>query len=224
MAGATGILTAWRSRRSVAILGVAINLTGLLGGALYVLPMQEKLDSVTLAIVAKRTQARAVTAATEDAEFAQDTCNLVFSVGPAVDASNDSRWAMKDIYLRSLRRRHDAVRAYIVALAAAGAIDFESESARYESLASVEAASLTLESYKAANAYLADLSMRMVGFSGDTMAQSFPLLPEREALKRALERRQALLIVIATFGSAIIAAAAMIAAGPRESRGSGGYA
>jgi hypothetical protein len=201
-------------RQAVAVLGFAINLLGLLGGALYVAPAQQRLEDLTLELGQKTAQARAVVAADETMILGEQMCALAFSVSLPSGASDALRATMRDLYMRSIARRHDAARTYIAALGAAGAVDFAQEWPRYQTLAGAEAADFNWQTYQAVNAYLPALSMRMSDFAYRATMKTFEIHRDRKQARNELKNRQMLVTLVATLGSALLTAAALASASP----------
>ena len=77
------------------------------------------------------------------------------------------------------------VRAYLAALAVAGAIDYPAESSRYGSLVAAEKANFNIDTYRAANAFEGDLTTRMVKAQGDAAMKAITLQTDRREAERS---------------------------------------
>jgi hypothetical protein len=111
--------------------------------------------------------------------------------------------------------RHDGVRAYLAALAVAGAIDYPAESSRYGSLAAAEKANFNIDTYRAANAFEGDLATRMVKAQGDAAMKAITLQTDRREAKRVASERGLRLLAVTMLGSALVFVATIAGAGPK---------
>ena len=152
---------------AVALIGFALNIGGALGSAFWLDPAQVKENDASREALAEAARSRAILAADATDELAMHMGSLVFGVSAPPDASRDVTAVLHDIRTRALMRQHDGVRGYLALLGVAGAIDYPPEKARYDALVEAERANLTLETYRAANAFEGDLSMAMVKAQGD---------------------------------------------------------
>jgi hypothetical protein len=209
--------TSWLLSRNTAVaaLGFLLSLIGALGSAFYLEPAQSTEDAAAQEIVLKSTEARMLRAATAYDDIAGHLGGLLFSVSLPRDASDDMRAAIGDLMRRALDHRHDGVRSYLAALAVAGAIDYPAESPRYEALVAAEHANFNIDTYRAANAFEADLAMRMVNAQGDAAMKAITLQTERREAKRVASERGLRLLAVTMLGSALVFLATIAGAGPK---------
>ena len=123
---------------AVAALGFVLSLIGALGSAFYLEPAQKSEDAAAQQIALEASRARMLRAATSYDDIAGHLGGLLFTVSLPRDVSDDERAAIGDLMRRALDHRHDGVRAYLAALAVAGAIDYPAESSRYAALVAAE--------------------------------------------------------------------------------------
>jgi hypothetical protein len=142
--------------------------------------------------------------------------SLLFSFSLPRNVSDEQRAAIGKLMLRGLDHRHDGVRAYLAALAVAGAIDFPPESSRYETLVAAERDNFNIDTYRAANTFEADLATRMVKAQGDAAMKAITLEPDRREAKRVASGRVFTLIAVTMLGSTIVFFATMAGAGPKS--------
>jgi hypothetical protein len=147
---------------AVALIGFTLNLGGALGATLWLDPAQETENDASRGAIEEAARSRAILAAKASDELAMHMGSLVFGVSAPPDASDEVVTMLHDIRTRALTRQHDGVRGYLALLGVAGAVDYPAERARYEALVEAERANLTLETYRAANAFEGDLAMAMV--------------------------------------------------------------
>jgi hypothetical protein len=209
--------TGWLLSRSTAVaaLGFVLSLIGALGSAFYLEPAQNNEDAASQEIVLKSTQARMLRAATAYDDIAGHLGGLLFTVSLPRDASDDERAAIGDLMRRALDHRHDGVRSYLAALAVAGAIDYPAESPRYEALVAAEHANFNIDTYRAANAFEADLATRMVKAQGDAAMKAITLESDRREAKRVASERGLKLLAITMLGSTLVFLATIAGAGPK---------
>ncbi len=138
--------------------------------------------------------------------------SLVFGVSTPPGATDDVAAMLHDIRTRALMRRHDGVRSYLALLGVAGAIDYPAEKARYEALVEAERANLTLETYRAANAFEGDLAMAMVKAQGGAAMKAITLQRDRVRAKAVVAARKQTLLNVSLLGSTILFLAAMAGA------------
>ena len=188
------------------MLGFAVNLCGLVGGAFWIDPAQRAVESASLDMALQSARARVIRAATASDELAEHMGSLVFSVPSGKDQPDDVRATLGELFGRALDRRHNAVRTYLAELALAGAVDFDADLKRYEALVAAEKANFTLETYRAVNAFEADLAMAMVKAEGDAAMRSIVLQKTRREAKVEEARRRLTLTLVAIAGSAIVLA------------------
>jgi hypothetical protein len=189
-----------------------LNLAGVLGGAFWLDPAQNEEDRAARDSLAEAARSRAILAADALDELAMHTHSLVFGVSLPPDAPDEVAATIHDIRTRALERRHDGVRSYLALLGVASAIDYPTEKARYEALVAAERANLTMETYRAANAFEGDLSMAMGKAQGAAAMKAITLQRDRMKAKAVVaERRHALLGVTLT-GSTILFVATMAGA------------
>jgi GGDEF domain-containing protein len=209
--------TSWLLSRNIAVaaLGFLLSLIGALGSAFYLEPAQSTEDAASQEIVLKSTQARMLRAATAYDDIAGHLGGLLFSVSLPRDASDDMRAAIGDLMRRALDHRHDGVRSYLAALAVAGAIDYPAESPRYEALVAAEHANFNIDTYRAANAFEADLAMRMVKAQGDAAMKAITLESDRREAKRVAAERGFKLLAVTMLGSVLVFVATISGSGPK---------
>jgi hypothetical protein len=208
----------WLPSRAIAVaaLGFALSVIGALGGALYLAPAQTMADSAARQIASERLRSRMLLAATSYDDLAGQMGSLLFSFSLPRDVSDEQRAAIGNLMLRGLDHRHDGVRAYLAALAVAGAIDFPTESPRYETLVAAERANFNIDTYRAANAFEGDLATRMVKAQGDAAMKAITLEPDRRAAKRVVSDRVFTLIAVTMLGSTLVFFATLAGAGPKS--------
>lgn len=211
--------TGWLLSRNAAVaaLGFILSLIGALGSAFYLGPAQATEDAATQEIGLKSAQAQMLRAATAYDDIAGHLGSLLFTVSLPRDASDDERAAVGDLMRRALDHRHDGVRAYLAALAVAGAIDYPAKSPRYEALAAAEHANFNIDTYRAANAFEADLAMRMVKAQGDAAMKAISLESDRREAKRVASERGFNLLAVTMLGSALVFFATISGSGPKPS-------
>ncbi len=211
---ATLSLPRWlRSRTAaVALIGFALNLGGGLGAAFWLDPAEGRESEASREALAEAARSRAILAANALDELAMHTGSLVFGVSTPPNASNDVAAMLHDIRTRALMRRHDGVRGYLAVLGVAGAIDYPTEKARYEALVEAERAHLTLETYRAANAFEGDLSMAMVKKQGGAAIKAIALQRDRMRAKAVVAQRKQALLGVSLLGSTILFLATMAGA------------
>jgi hypothetical protein len=211
--------TGWLLSRSAAVaaLGFVLSLIGALGGAFYLEPARRSEDAVARQIALEAARARMLRAATSYDDLAEHLGGLVFSFSLPPDASDDERATIGELMRRALDHRHDGVRAYLAALAVAGAIDYPAESARYAALVAAERANFNIETYRAANAFEADLATRMVKAQGDAAIKAITLGRDRREAKRLASERGLKLLALTTLGSALVFFATIAGAGAKPS-------
>jgi hypothetical protein len=144
-----------------------LNLAGALGAAFRLDPAQDEENRAARDALAEAARSRALLAADASDQLAMHMRGLVFGVSLPADASDDVAATVHDIRTRALARRHDGVRAYLAMLGVAGVIDYPAEKARYEALVEAERANLTLDTYRATNAFEGDLSLAMGKVQGE---------------------------------------------------------
>ena len=200
---------------AVAALGFVLSLIGALGGAFYLEPAQKNEDAASQQIVLELARARMLRAATSYDDIAGHLGGLLFSVSLPPDASDDERAAIGDLMRRALDHRHDGVRAYLAALAVAGAIDYPAESSRYAALVAAEHANFNIDTYRAANAFEGDLATRMVKAQGDAAMNAITLDRDRREAKRVGSERGFKLLGVTMLGSTLVFFATIAGAGPK---------
>jgi hypothetical protein len=208
----------WGLSRSAAVaaLGFVLSVIGALGGAYYLAPAQGSADSALRQIGIERSRSRMLLAATSFDDLAGQMGSLLFSFSLPRNVSDEQRAAIGKLMLRGLDHRHDGVRAYLAALAVAGAIDFPPESSRYETLVAAERDNFNIDTYRAANTFEADLATRMVKAQGDAAMKAITLEPDRREAKRVASGRVFTLIAVTMLGSTIVFFATMAGAGPKS--------
>ncbi len=207
----------WLLSRGAAVLalGFVVSLIGALGSAFYLEPAQKSAGVAAQEIALQASRAQVLRAATSYDDIAGHLGSLLFTVSPPRDASDDERAAIGDLMRRALDHRHDGVRAYLAALAVAGAIDYPAESSRYGSLVAAEKANFNIDTYRAANAFEADLAMRMVKAQGDAAMKAITLQTDRREAKRVAAERGFKLLAVTMLGSALVFLATLAGAGPK---------
>ncbi len=211
---ATLALPGWlRSKTAaIALIGLALNLGGALGSAFWLNPAQDTENDASRDVLAEAARSRAIIAANALDELATHMGSLVFGVSTPPKASDDVAAMLHDIRTRALMRRHDGVRGYLAVLGVAGAIDYPAEKARYEALVEAERAHLTLETYRAANAFEGDLSMAMVKAQGGAAMKAITLQRDRMKAKAVVAGRKQALLGVSLIGSTILFLATMAGA------------
>jgi hypothetical protein len=181
----------WLLSRGTAVLalGFLVSLVGALGSAFYLDPAQKSEGAAAQQIALAASQAQMLRAATAYDDIAGHLGSLLFTVSLPRDVSDDQRAAIGDLMRRALDHRHDGVRAYLAALAVAGAIDYPAESTRYGSLAAAEKTNFNIDTYRAANAFEGDLATRMVKAQGDAAMKAITLETDRREAKRVASER-----------------------------------
>ena len=175
-------------------------------------PAEGKENEASREALAEAARSRAILAANASDELAMHMGSLVFGVSAPPGASDDVAAALHDIRTRALMRRHDGVRGYLALLGVAGAIDYPAEKARYEALVEAERAHLTLETYRAANAFEGDLSMAMVKAQGGAAMKAITLQRDRMTAKAVVAGRKQALLGLSLMGSTILFFATMAGA------------
>ena len=211
--GAKGLLLSRGT--AVLALGFLVSLVGALGSAFYLDPAQKSEGAAAQQIALEASQAQMLRAATAYDDIAGHLGGLLFSVSLPRDASDDMRAAIGDLMRRALDHRHDGVRSYLAALAVAGAIDYPAESPRYEALVAAEHANFNIDTYRAANAFEADLATRMVKAQGDAAMKAITLESDRREAKRVASERGFKLLAITMLGSVLVFVATISGTGPK---------
>lgn len=89
------------------------------------------------------------------------------------------------------------------------------KSSRYGGLVAAEKADFNIDTYRAANAFEADLAMRMVKAQGAAAMKAITLQSDRREAKRLASERGLNLLAITMMGSALVFLAAIAGAGPK---------
>jgi hypothetical protein len=209
--------TGWLLSRNIAVaaLGFVLSLIGALGGAFYLEPAQKSEDAASQEIALQSARARMLRAATAYDNIAGHLGGLLFSVSLPRDVSDDMRAAIGDLMRRALDHRHDGVRAYLAALAVAGAIDYPAESSHYAALVAAEHANFNIDTYRAANAFEGDLATRMIKAQGDAAMKAITLQRDRREAKRVASERGFKLLGVTMLGSTLVFLATIAGAGPK---------
>ena len=97
-------------------------------------------------------------------------------------------------------------------LGVAGVIDYPAERARYEALIEAERANLTLDTYRAANAFEGDLALAMGRVQGEAAMKAITLQGDRMRAKAVVARRRFALLAVTLMGSTILFFATMAGA------------
>jgi hypothetical protein len=199
----------WSGTATVAIVGFALNLFGVLGGALYVDPAQRELDATSLEIALQSARSRMILAATADSNLAETLGSSLFSISIGSDPPARVRETIGDLMRRAFDRRHEATRAYIAELAVAGAVNFQAASRTYDALVDAERAAFNIGAYRAVNAFESELSARMVKAQGEAAMKAITLQRDRAKAKAVAASRMLTLVLVSLAGSAIVFVAAM---------------
>jgi hypothetical protein len=202
----------WSANVAIVLLGFFLNLTGVIGGPIYLAPAQRAHEKLSLEIALQTARAKMIRAATAFDELAEHLGSLVFSVSVDPEAPQAVGETIHELRLRALDHRHDAVRSYIAKLAVAGAVDFREASQQYEALVEAERANFNIDTYRAANAYEANLATRMVKEEGDAAMRAITLQGDRTKARQVVAYRGKALFLITTLGSTLVFLAAMAAA------------
>jgi hypothetical protein len=125
------------------------------------------------------------------------------------DPTDAHRQTLAELFTRALDRGHEAVRAYIAELAVAGAVDYAPTLQRYEGLVAAERANFTLDTYRAANAFEADLAMAMVDAEGAAAMKALTLQTTRREAKAVAARRRLVLTLTTVVGATVILVATL---------------
>jgi len=197
------------AKAAVAVVGFALNLVAALGGAFYVGPARKALDALTFEAALETARSQMIRAATAFDNTAEQLGSLVFVGGAGPNQSAGADEAIQDLRRRALAHRRDGVRAYIAALALAGAVDFEATSQTYEALAEAERRAFTRETYGAANAFEADLATRMVTAQGEAALGAIKARAQRAEAKRIATARERALVFVSLAGATLVFAATM---------------
>lgn len=197
---------------AIALFGFALNLAGALGAAFWLNPAQDEENRAARDALAEAARSRAILAADASDELAMHMGSLVFGVSLPPDAPDDVAAAIHDIRTRALMRRHDGVRSYLALLGVASAIDYPTEKARYEALVEAERANLTLDTYRAANAFEGDLALAMGKTQGQAAMKAITLQRDRMRAKTVVARRRLALLGVTLIGSTILFLATMAGA------------
>ncbi len=201
----------WLGNRSAVagLAGFLLSLVSVVGATLWLDPAQQAESAATMRANAEASRSRMILDANAGDELAMHMGGLVFGVSVNADAPDDVKAAIQAIRVRALARRHDGVRGYLAELGVAGAIDYPREFARYEKLVAAENANLTLETYRAANAYEGDLAMAMVKAQGEAAMKAITLHGDRATAKAVVVERKLALLCLSLSGSTIVFLAAM---------------
>jgi hypothetical protein len=198
---------------AIVLLGFLLNLIGVIGGPIYLAPAQRAHEALSLEIALQTARAKMIRAATAFDELAEHLGSLVFSVSVDPEAPQAVGETIHELRLRALDHRHDAVRSYIAKLAVvAGAVDFRTASQQYEALVEAERANFNIDTYRAANAFEADLATRMVKEEGDAAMRAITLQGDRTKARQTVVYRGMTLFLVTTLGSTLVFLAAMAAA------------
>lgn len=210
----------WLSTRGaqVALLGFVLNLAGALGAAFWIQPAQDAEDRAARGALAEAARSQAVLAANASDEFAMHMGSLLFGVSLPPDPPQEVVAALHDLHMRALDRRHDGVRGYLALLGIAGVIDYPAQRAAYEKLVEAERANFILETYRATNAFEADLAMAMVKAQGDAAIKAITLQGDRRKAKGAVVQRQTFLLALSLVGATILFLATMAGASKPTAR------
>jgi hypothetical protein len=210
----------WSRGSALVILGFSLNLAGLLGGSLWLNPAERAVETASSDIALQSARARVIRDATASDELAEHMGSLVYSLPAGAGQTDDVRATMGELLTRALDRRHDAVRSYLAELALAGAVDFNAASNQYEALVSAEKVDFNINTYRAVNAFEANLAMAMVKAEGDSAIRAIALQKAWREAKVEAALRRLTLTLIALAGSTVILFAALggaIAAPPAPS-------
>src|ERR1700722_12202609 len=207
----------WLLSRGAAVLalGFLVSLIGALGSAFYLDPAQKSEGAAAQQIELEASQAQMLRAATAYDDIAGHLGSLLFTVSLPHDVSDAQRAAIGDLMRRAMDHRHDGVRAYLAALAVAGAIDYPAESSRYAALVEAEHANFNIDTYRAANAFEGDLATRMVKAQGDAAMKAITLDRDRREAKRIASDRGFKLLGVTMLGSTLVFLATIAGAGPK---------
>ena len=199
----------WSGTAAVAIVGFALNLFGVLGGALYVEPAQRDLNATSQEIALQSARSRMILAATADSNLAETLGSSLFSISIGSDPPARVRETIGDLMRRALDRRHEATRAYMAELAVAGAVDFQAVSRTYDALVDAERAAFSIDTYRAVNAFESELAARMVKAQGEAAMKAITLQRDRAQERAVAASRMLTWVLVSLAGSAIVFVAAM---------------
>jgi len=206
---ARGPVWLWSKGAALLVVGFVVNIVGLVGGALRVDPAERAVEAASREMTAEAARARVIGAATAFFETSQHMGGLVFVVPAGRDQPDDVRATLGELFRRAIDRGRNGFRAYLAELALVGAVDFDSTSKRYEALAAAERADFSMETYRAANAFEADLAMAMVKAQGAAATRAIALQKTRQEAKAETRRRRLALTLTVLAGSVIVLAATL---------------
>ena len=199
----------WTRSAAAALFGFALNIVAAIASTFYLDPAQEAADAAGRGAVSAAARSRMILGANALDNMAMHTHSLLFGVSLPPNPPDAMVETLHDLHLRSLDRRHDGVRGYLAELGVAGAIDYPAMLAEYEKLVAAEHASLTLETYRAANAFEANLAMAMVKAQGDAAMKAITLRGDRAKAATVVAQRKQTLLAFSLAGSTIVFLAAM---------------
>jgi hypothetical protein len=204
----------WLKTRTAAaaLVGFALNIVAAIGATFYLDPAQEAEDAAGRGAISAAARSRMILAANAFDDMAMHTHALLFGVSLPPNPPDDMVATLHDLHLRALERRHDGVRGYLAELGVAGAIDYPTKLAEYEKLVAAEHANLTLETYRAANAFEGDLALAMVKAQSEAAMKAITLRGDRMKAKAVVAQRKQTLLAISFAGSAIVFLATMAGA------------
>ena len=206
----------WSKGSALLAFGFVVNLVGLVGGALWLEPAERAVQSASLEMTLEDARARVIGAATSFFETSQHMGSLVFTVPAGRDRPDDVRAMLGELFRRGVDRGRNGFRAYIAELALAGAIDFDATSKQYEALAAAERANLSMDTFRAANAFEADLAMAMVNAQGAASMRAIELQKIRREARTTATRRRLTLTLTALAGSVIVLVATLGRGNPEQ--------
>lgn len=199
----------WTKATALAVVGFAVSLIGLIGGAMWLAPADREVESVSTEIANQSARARLIRAATSFADTVEHMQGLVFTVPIRRDLPDDVRAAMGELFRRSIDHGRNGFRAYLAEVALTGVTDFAAASRQYETLAAAEQADFKIETFRAVNAYEADFAMAMVKAEGEAAIRAITLQNTRREAKAAAARRHLTLTLVALAGSVIVLVATL---------------
>jgi len=186
-----------------------LTLLGALGTEFYLAPAQRELIDLNAQIDAARSRVRIMKTALLLDEMFVMAGGLVFAV-PA-DFVNNPVGAnlIAELERRSFEHRHDGVRSFLAQLAVIGEVDFAAAEKVHEGLIDAEHRDFTLTTYRATNAFEADLATQTTKDAGEASMQALKLRPRRAEARAEAERRAVRLLVIGSIGTTFVFLATM---------------
>lgn len=189
--------------------GFALTLLSALGQEFYVAPAARRTGDIDADIDAARTKARLMRSALAVDELMLQSGGLVFAVRADFTHNPVGAEMIAELERRALDGRHEGVKAFLAELAALGEVDYAALDARYETLVETERRDFTIETYRAANAFEADLASQATTDEGVAAMRAVTLRPGRRVAQDEAQRRELSLLALGLAGSSFVFLAAM---------------